>query len=219
MDIKQVISACKEIKAWSNDYINLLINNVGTAIKFGGDLKHLQYDTWDKTINLNLRAPFAFTKELSSSLINASKTPCKYNGNIYDGSVINISSVMSTDASYPQGCIAYSVAKAGVNQLTRLNAHELAKYKVRVNSVQLASVVSDVFINKGWSKEDSDKVIASMAKKHIIGRNGTYKDVIEMVQFLAANDKSGWITGANMDLNGGWSLYGSGTKSSLFSNL
>ena len=49
----------------------------------------------------------------------------------------------------------------------------------------------------------SDKFFADAAKNHPIGRNGTYKDVIEMVQFLAANDKSGWITGQILKLDGG----------------
>lgn len=207
---EQVISACKEIKTWSNDNLNLLVNNAGGnpdsawAVPF----RTLSCKGWDDTFNLNLRSAFLFTQQLISSLINASKNACSYNGDIYDGSVINISSATSTDASWTNS-IAYSVAKAGMNQLTRLNAYEFSEYKVRVNSLKLGFIPSDFLTSRGMTKKESDETLDQFIDCHMMGRKGDYNDINEMVNFLSMRNKSGWMTGHNIELNGGWCLHGS----------
>ena len=171
---------------------------------------NMSVENWDHDINLNLRSSFLFTQQLLSSLKNAAKSPCKYNGNIYDASVINVSSVASTDPTLHEIAMVYSVAKAGLDQLTRLNAHELGKYKIRVNGLKLGSVRTGIMEAAGLSKEEVDETYNVAAKAMILNEIGSLDDVSEMVKFLAMKNKSGWMTGANIDLNGGW-LHGGGT--------
>ena len=76
----QILSACKQIKEWSGDTLNLLVNNVGGGSGMGNSLENITIKDWDFDINLNLRSAFIFTQQLLSSLKNTSKTPLKYNG-------------------------------------------------------------------------------------------------------------------------------------------
>eukprot|EP01084_Bolivina_argentea_P192485 330431_1 len=208
----QIISACKQIKTWSNDNINLLLNNAGGAAQLGSDVENITIDNWNHDINLNLRSSFIFTQKLLSSLKNASKIPCTYKGNVYDGSIINISSALSSDAtSYPCS-MAYSVAKAGLEQLTKINAMELSKYKIRVNALPLGYIDTTGMQFSGATAAEEQKMNIEMEKVHPMGRIGTYLDVSEMVGFLANRKQSGWITGAIIDLNGGWNLTGTWSK-------
>ena len=69
----------------------------------------------------------------------------------------NISSVLGSDASFREVSIAYCVSKAGLNQLTRLNAHELAIYKVRVNGIKLGTIATNVLMTVGMFQENCTK--------------------------------------------------------------
>ena len=142
---QQIIDACKQIKSWCNNNLNLLVNNAGGGSGSDNSLENITVENWDFDLNLNLRHTMIFTQQLISALRYAAANPIKYNGNVYDGSVVNISSAASTDTVWSVS-IAYSVAKAGLDQLTRLNAMELAKYKIRVNGLKLGGVKTNAFV-------------------------------------------------------------------------
>ena len=89
---------------------------------------------------------------------------------------------------------------------------ELSKYKIRVNGLKLGAIKTGAFELAGLSKEEADKVWDTLTPCHPIGRLGKFDDVSEMVKFLANRKTSGWITGANMELNGGWGLIGAGNS-------
>ena len=61
----------------------------------------------------------------------------------------------------------------------------------------------------------TEKVWDILRPCHPIGRLGEFDDVSEMIKFLANRKTSGWITGAILDLNGGWGLIGAGNKLNL----
>eukprot|EP01083_Nonionella_stella_P007360 21297_1 len=206
-DSSQIISACDEIKKWSNDYVNLLLNNAGGVSKAGSRLESLTIKDWDLDIAINLRAPFIFTQQLVSCLSNASQSVCHYKKNVYDGSIVNISSVASLDHSSYLFDTAYAVAKAGLNHLTKLNATELGPSKVRVNSLTLGVVETNALLAAGMSEEESKKTFKSWTKGHVIGRIGTIDDVVQMIHFLSNKKQSGWVTGGNIPLNGGYHLH------------
>eukprot|EP01084_Bolivina_argentea_P079613 144380_1 len=202
----QIFSTCKQIKSWNNDKLNLLVNNVGGGPGPRKNLKRTTLEEWDYTLNLNLRSTFLFSQQLLSSLKNAAKNPCKYNGNIYDASIINLSSAASKDSAFYKSTMSYSVAKAGINQLTKLNALELSKYKIRVNAILPGWIRTSLFERNGLSKEQTDFVMKQFVKLHPIGRVGSIDDVVQVVKFLANQKQSGWITGQLIGSDGGWTL-------------
>ncbi len=105
------------------------------------------------------------------------------------GSVINISSIVSTDP-FPQTAL-YSSTKAAVNNLTRTLALELAPRKIRVNAVAPGHTesegTSDLRLFEG---EQGRKLIAATP----LGRLGKPDDIARVVVFLAS-DESAWVTG------------------------
>jgi 3-oxoacyl-[acyl-carrier protein] reductase len=113
------------------------------------------------------------------------------------GSVVNISSIVSTDPR-PQ-TVLYSSTKAALDNLTRGLALELAPRKVRVNAVAPGHTesegTSDLRLFEG---DEGKKVIASTP----LGRLGTPADVAHVVGFLASDD-SAWVTGEVIRASGG----------------
>ena len=113
------------------------------------------------------------------------------------GSVINISSVVSTNAL--PGSAVYSSTKAAVDSITRILAVELGPKKIRVNS-----------INPGLTQTEgteTSQIIGSDMEKHTVsttplGRTGTPEDIALAAVFLASDDAR-WITGESIRVSGG----------------
>lgn len=118
------------------------------------------------------------------------------------GSIVNIGSMWGKQAIKATPSSAYSMAKAGLHALTQHLAMELAEHKIRVNAVSPAVVVTPIygaFINpdeiEGTLKEGFNAF-------HPIGRVGQPEEVAEVVSMLLS-DKTGWVTGAVWDVDGG----------------
>eukprot|EP01084_Bolivina_argentea_P181191 312963_1 len=202
----EILETCKQIKSWSNDNINLLVNNVGGGgAGFGQNLETTKLKNWEYTMNLNVRSTFLFSQQLTSSLKNAAKTPCKYNDNIYDASIVNLSSIAGVESASYNALMSYSVSKAAVNQLTKLNALELSKYKIRVNALLPGFIPTWRMPNP----EDQEKMLKNAVKRYPIGRIGKVDDIVQMVAFLSNKNQSGWITGQLIRMDGGSTLLSS----------
>src|SRR6266545_1647191 len=80
-------------------------------------------DEWDRVLSLNLRTPFLLTQAVARLMIADKR----------GGSIVNISSTASLLAR--PGIAHYGASKAGLNQLTRNMAVELASYGIRVNAI------------------------------------------------------------------------------------
>jgi NAD(P)-dependent dehydrogenase (short-subunit alcohol dehydrogenase family) len=167
-------------------HIDVLVNSAG-IIK-SGTIENTTLDDWDKMLDVNLRAVFHMCQR-SLPLIEPVK-----------GNIVNVSSVTGTRA-FP-GVLAYCVSKAGVDQLTRCLALELAGRGVRVNAVNPGVVETNLHKRGGMSIEDYEKFLANAANTHPIGRAGQPSEVAELIYFLAS-DKAQWITGATYAIDGG----------------
>ena len=170
----------------SFDHIDVLVNCAG-IIK-SGSIEDTTLDDWDKMLNINLRSVFHLMQKCVPHLA-ATK-----------GNIVNVSSVTGTRA-FP-GVLAYCVSKAGVDQLTRCAALELAGKGIRVNAVNPGVVETNLHKRGGMPPEDYEKFLTNAAKTHPIGRAGRPEEIAELICFLAS-DKAGWITGATYEIDGG----------------
>ena len=114
--------------------------------------------------------------------------------------IVNVSSVSGT-RSFPN-VLAYCVSKAGVDQLTRCAALELAPKGIRVNAVNPGVVVSNLHKRGGMVDEDYKKFLENSKNTHPLGRVGEAKEVADLIYFLAS-EKASWITGATYEIDGG----------------
>lgn len=167
--------------------IDCLVNAAG-IIK-SGTIENTTPDEWDKMMNINLRSVFYLMQRCIPHLEQVK------------GNIVNVSSVTGTRA-FP-GVLAYCVSKAGLDQLTRCAALELAPKGIRVNAVNPGVVETNLHKRGGMSAEDYRNFLANAANTHPIGRHGQpEEEVAELIYFLAS-EKAGWITGATYAIDGG----------------
>lgn len=166
--------------------IDVLVNAAGHIAS--GTIEDTSLEAWDAMLNINLRAVFNLTQKAVPALIESR------------GNVVNVSSVTGMRA-FP-GVLAYCVAKAGVDQLTRCSALELAAKGVRVNAVNPGVVVTEIHRRGGMTDEQYDAFLERSKQTHPLGRVGEAQEIAELIFFLAS-DRASWITGATYSIDGG----------------
>src|SRR3954447_10836962 len=114
------------------------------------------------------------------------------------GAIVNTGSMWATHAIAATPCSASSTAKGGVHALTGNLAIEFAPDKIRVNAIAPAVVEIPLF-----DPILSPEQWASFNTFHPLGRNGQARDITEAVLFLADEERSGWITGIVLPVDGG----------------
>jgi NAD(P)-dependent dehydrogenase (short-subunit alcohol dehydrogenase family) len=169
--------------------LDVLVNAAGHIST--GSIENTSLAAWDAMMNVNLRAVFHLM-QLASPLLIKSK-----------GNIVNISSVTGL-RSFP-GVLAYCVSKAGLDQLTRCAALELAPKGVRVNAVNPGVVVTEIHKRGGMSEEDYRAFLEHSKTTHPLGRVGDPREIAELVFYLAS-ENAGWITGATYQIDGGRAL-------------
>jgi NAD(P)-dependent dehydrogenase (short-subunit alcohol dehydrogenase family) len=177
--------------------LNTLINNVafvGTSELSGwiGSLENQTIDTWRRALELNLTCAFDFSKNLFPLLLKSN-----------NASIINISSIYghcAPDFSLYEGLsgmgnpAAYGASKAGINYLTKYLASAMAP-KVRVNAVSPGGVRA----------YQDPEFIDRYSRKVLLKRMAEYSDIVPLVKFLASRE-SGYITGQNIFVDGGFNI-------------
>ena len=166
--------------------VTTLVNAAG--IIASGTIDTTTDAAWDEMIDINLRAPFRLMRALTPMLISAR------------GSIVNVSSVTGLRA-FP-GVLAYCVSKAGVDQLTRCAALELAPHGVRVNAVNPGVVVTNLHRRSGFDDAKYAAFLERSKETHPLGRAGDPDEIAELIWFLAS-DRAGWITGETISIDGG----------------
>ena len=166
--------------------IDVLVNSAG-IIK-NGTIENTTLDEWDKMMNVNLRSVFYLMQKCIPHMIESK------------GNIVNVSSVAGT-RSFPN-VLAYAVSKAGIDQLTRCSALELAAKGIRVNAINPGVVVTNLHTRSGMDAESYEAFLERAKETHPIGRPGTPEEVAELIYYLAS-DKAGWITGATYEIDGG----------------
>jgi len=169
--------------------LDVLVNAAGHIST--GTIEDTSLTAWDAMMNVNLRSMFHLMQLATPHLIKTK------------GNIVNISSVTGL-RSFP-GVLAYCVSKAGVDQLTRCAALELAAKGVRVNAVNPGVVVTEIHKRGGMTLDGYEKFLEHSKTTHPIGRVGDPAEIAELVFYLAS-EKASWITGATYQIDGGRAL-------------
>jgi NAD(P)-dependent dehydrogenase (short-subunit alcohol dehydrogenase family) len=169
--------------------LDVLVNAAGHISS--GSIENTLLAAWDAMMNVNLRSVFQLMQMAVPHLIKTK------------GNIVNVSSVTGL-RSFP-GVLAYCVSKAGVDQLTRCAALELAPKGIRVNAVNPGVVVTEIHKRGGMSEPDYEKFLEHSKTTHPLGRVGEPAEIAELIFYLAS-EKASWITGATYQIDGGRAL-------------
>jgi 3-oxoacyl-[acyl-carrier protein] reductase len=163
--------------------VTILVNNAGIA--HGGRAVEMPPEEWRKVLSTNLDAVFFWAQEAARRLLAAKK----------QGAIVNIASVLGLAVS--KGAVAYAAAKAGVVQVTRALAVELAFKGVRVNAIAPGWFVTEM--NDDYLSGEAGDAI----KREIpMGRFGNPGD-LDGALLLLVSDAGSYITGATIVVDGG----------------
>lgn len=182
----QVEGLISEMNSWDN--LDYLVNASGIF----GPKPFLDHTPEDYDSYLDLNRGFFF---ISQAAANGMK-------NSGGGSIVNVGSMWAKQAVKATPSTAYSMQKAGLHSLTQHLAMELAENNIRVNAVSPAVVDTPVYHSVFGSEEAAKEALVGFNNFHPIGRNGTPQDIAETILFLLS-DKSAWITGSIIDIDGG----------------
>ncbi|OGT42149.1 MAG: beta-ketoacyl-ACP reductase [Gammaproteobacteria bacterium RIFCSPHIGHO2_12_FULL_37_34] len=165
--------------------IDILINNAGLARDH--TCCKMSKEEWDIVINTDLNSVFYITH----AVINQMKEK-KF------GRIINISSINGQKGQFGQ--VNYSAAKAGMHGFTKALALEVAKSGITVNTI------SPGYVDTKMIEALPEKFRNKLLEEIPIGRFATPEEIAYVVAFLAS-EKSNYITGANIAINGGHYMF------------
>jgi acetoacetyl-CoA reductase len=161
--------------------ISILVNNAG--ITRDGTFRKMTFEDWHAVLRTNLDSVFNMTRPVIETMIE-----CHW------GRVINVSSINGQKGQFGQ--TNYSAAKAGMHGFTMALAQEVARKGITVNTVSPGYIATDMVM--AVPDDVREKIVAQIP----VGRLGKPEEIAALVAFLSS-DIAGFITGANIAINGG----------------
>ena len=161
--------------------VDILINNAG--ITRDGVFKRMSESDWYDVINTNLNSVFNVTRQVVEGMTDRGW-----------GRIINVSSVNALKGQFGQ--TNYSAAKAGMHGFSKALAQEVVRKGVTVNTISPGYVATDMVM--AIRQEVRDQIVATIP----MGRLAQPDEIAGLVYYLASED-AGYITGANISINGG----------------
>ncbi len=161
--------------------VDILVNNAG--ITRDSLFKRMTENDWAAVINTNLNSVFNVTRQVIDGMVERGW-----------GRVVNISSVNALKGQFGQ--TNYSAAKAGMAGFAKALAQEVVRKGVTVNIVSPGYVETDMVM--AIRPEIREQIVASIP----MGRLARPEEIAAVVAFLAS-EEAGYITGANISVNGG----------------
>lgn len=164
--------------------IDILVNNAGVALL--EEAESLSEDYWDKTMAVNLKAPFILAQRVAREMIDRKS----------GGKIVNLASQAAVVAL--ERHIAYCSSKAAIVSMTKVLAVEWAKYNITVNAVSPTVILTELG-KMAWAGDVGE----AMKKKIPAGRFGHPDEVAAAVLYLCS-DAASLVTGANLLIDGGY---------------
>ena len=161
--------------------VDILVNNAG--ITRDGVFRRMTPGDWYAVINTNLNSVFNVTRQVIDGMMERGW-----------GRVVNISSVNALKGQFGQ--TNYSAAKAGMHGFSKALAQEVVKKGVTVNTLSPGYVNTDMV--RAIKPEILQNIIASIP----MGRLAEPEEIAGLIAYLCS-EEAGYITGANISINGG----------------
>lgn len=163
--------------------VNVLVANAG--VSKSGVFSDMTQSDFDKIFDTNVRGVFNVVKGVLPHMYERES-----------GSIVTISSIWGQTGGSCE--VLYSMSKAAIIGMTKALAKEVAPMHIRVNSVSPGAIDTDML--SGLTDEEKEDFIMQTP----LNRLGKPKDVADAVLFLADDDKSSFITGHVLSVNGGY---------------
>lgn len=165
--------------------IDILVNNAGIVLL--DDAENISEADWDKTMAVNLKAPFMLSQCVGREMIKSRS-----------GRIINLASqagIIALDRH-----VAYCTSKAGIIEMTKVLAMEWAEFQINVNAISPTVILTELG-KKAWAGEAGE----AMKQKIPVRRFGCPEEVAAVALFLAS-DATAMITGENIVIDGGYTI-------------
>ncbi len=174
--------------------LDIMVNNAGVGYIME-PLHEFKERSWDTVLDVNLKGAFLCSKHAAIQMMAQGK----------GGSIINIAS-QAAKSGFPFAA-AYTASKHGMIGLTRSNAVELGRYKIRVNAVCPNHITTGLghWQNQFFSEKlglDYDSYLQGIRDRNPLGRTGQVEDIARVVAFLSSSEAA-YITGEAMNVSGG----------------
>jgi meso-butanediol dehydrogenase/(S,S)-butanediol dehydrogenase/diacetyl reductase len=174
--------------------VDILVNNAGVGYLME-PFTEFKESSWDAVLDVNLKGAFLCSKHAAIQMIRQGS----------GGSIVNTAS-QAAKSGFPFAA-AYTASKHGLVGLTRSNAVELGKHKIRVNAVCPNHITTGLghWQNSFFSEKlgmDYTTYLQSIVQKNPLGRTGLTEDIAKAVAFLCS-EEAAYITGEAMNVSGG----------------
>lgn len=186
-DLNAIDNLVNEVKSLYGK-VDILFVNAGIFIP--APVGSISENTFDDLMDINFKGA-VFTTEKFLPILN-------------DGaSIINLSSI-NAYTGMPNTAI-YGASKAALNSYTRTSATELAPRKIRVNAINPGPTMTPIFDKTGMEEEQINALAGMMKERIPLKRFGKSEDIANLVAFLASDDSS-FITGSEINIDGGMNI-------------
>jgi 3-oxoacyl-[acyl-carrier protein] reductase len=171
--------------------LDCVVSNAGIDVSDWVPVHEWDVDAFDEILRVNLRGPFLVAKYAIPHLLAAG-----------GGSIVHMSSVCAITVW--AGDCGYDISKAGLNMLSDHIAVEYGARGIRSNTLMPGVIETELHRSVMDAMEGGAELEAELLTRHPIGRFGRVEEVADACVLLCA-DEAGFMTGANISIDGGYS--------------
>jgi glycerol dehydrogenase len=165
--------------------IDILVNNAGIVLL--EDALNLSEEYWDRTMAINLRAPFFLAQRVAREMVKTG-----------GGRIVNLASQAGIIALDKHS--AYCAGKAAIISMTKVLALEWARFNIQTNAISPTVVLTELG-RKAWAGE-----VGEQMKKKIPNGRFAYPEEIAACALFLATDAAAMINGENLVIDGGYTI-------------